>query len=243
MALLVDKKLSMSSYSGASFLGIAGICGIIFWSCALAYGGFVGPEVPLHVLWVPSQWFHVLSAAFGVYGTIWIGRHSNEATLRTSVLCNQLGIIGIYLTILGQMCFFTDGVIALVVFPPFAETYPDTTKVTGILFTGSNGVAYVVFCVSYMIGHLVLGTALLWARDKSYPVPVVALMMIGAVFANLPPYVPFGLIGCGGLLWGIAASVLAIIHLVRLRQEFQDISSILGSGAPDIVNDKLDQQP
>lgn len=236
---MIDKMTSMTPNTGAFLLGFSGLCAIIFWSCTLEYGGFVGPAVSLNRLWIPSQWFHILSASFGVYGTIWIGRHSNEATLRTGFWCNQIAIIGVYLAILGQMCFFADGVIALVVFPPFAEKYPDTTEVTGILFTGSIGAAYIVFCVSYMIGYLILGFALLWARDKSYPAPVVVLMMIGAVFANLPPYVPFGLIGCGGLLWGIAALMLAIIHVVRHGQELQEKSSVAVSPAPEIDNDKL----
>ena len=54
--------------------------------------------------------------------------------------------------LVGQACFFADGVIAYAVFPPIARALPAALDLDGFMFTGANYFAYTAFAVLFMIG-------------------------------------------------------------------------------------------
>ena len=134
------------------------------------------------------------------------------------------GLLGSAAALVGQACFFADGVIAYAVFPPVASAIPTAVD---IMFTGANYSAYTAFSVLFMVGYIIIGVSLLYFRAlPSSPVPYVAeacagALIIGSILANLPPTAGFGVICAGGIVWGAGAGVLGALWALEETRERQ----------------------
>jgi predicted MFS family arabinose efflux permease len=70
--------------------------------------------------------------------------------------------------------------------------------------------AYTVFGVTFMVGYILFGIALL--RASALPRAATLLLIVGAILANLPPgLVPMLILIVGGVVWGIGAAWLGYV--------------------------------
>ena len=181
----------------------SGILTGVFWAIAWMLGSFVGPEVVLKPLWVPSQALHVAGAIFALFAIIGLSGLLGRKL-------GRLGFAGLVLAGIGTMCFFADGVIALSIFPALANADDRLLTTSGAINRPPVFLTFVAFAVSSMIGYLVLGTAIL--RARALPATPVCLLMAGAVAANLPPGpVPPMVIALGGIIWSAAMVWIGLI--------------------------------
>jgi hypothetical protein len=153
------------------------------------------------------------------------------------------GLIGTACALVGQACFFADGVIAYDVFPPIARALPATVDLDGFMFTGPKDSAYTAFAILFMIGYIVLGLSLLYFRAlPAAPAPFLAeasagALIVGGILVNLPPTAGFGGLCAGGIIWGAGASVLgalwahAAVVAAGANPAKQEADAEQGSGA------------
>ena len=199
----------MNSIGPLTF-ALSGLLFIIFWATAIPLNSFYGAAAALHPLWNPSQIIHCIAAIAGLLGTA--GIHSVHAPKT-----GRWGLLGSACALVGQACFFADGVIAYAVFPPIAKALPTALDLDGFMFTGPNYSAYTAFAVLFMIGYIALGLSLLYFRAlPAAPVPYIAeasagALVVGSILANLPPTAGFGVICAGGIIWGAGASTLGAL--------------------------------
>ena len=172
---------------------------ILFWATALNYGSFVGASAALNPLWGPSQVIHCIAAIAGLLGTA--GVHSFHGSKT-----GQWGVLGSACALVGQACFFADGVIAYTIFPPIAKSNPAALDIDGFMFTGPLYSAYTAFAVIFMIGYITLGVSLLyfpgalpqthvWYLAESSAIALI----FGGILSHLPPNAGFGVI-CAGVM-------------------------------------------
>jgi hypothetical protein len=200
---------SLIRISGVAF-AVGGAAVAVFWALALGLGSFVGADVVRNSLWGPAQWLHVAGAMLAVLGLVGLYAAAWERM-------GRLGLAGFALALAGTVCFFTDGVIALAVFPALAASAPQTLALSGAMNTAPTFVAFVAFSAIFMTGYLVLGAALL--RARIFAAAPVVVLMAGAVLANLPPGpVPSVVIAVGGIFWGAAAAWLGYRLASRSRR-------------------------
>ena len=210
-----QKRFTMvdSSYLStlsALLFSFSGILFIVFWAMAIPLGSFVGAAAALHPNWNPSQIVHILAAITGLLGTAGIhGLHSSKTGL--------WGVIGSAFSIIGQACFFADGVIAYAVFPAIAVALPTALDIEGFMFTGPNYSAYTAFAVLFMIGYITLGVSLLYYKalpESKIPFLVesaTVTLIVGSILSHLPPTAGFSVICAGGILWGIGAFIIGAL--------------------------------
>jgi hypothetical protein len=186
-------------WAGAA-LTASGIVTAVFWILAWRLGSFIGPDVVRDGLWAPSQLLHVLGSGLAVFGVAGLyARHWERM--------GTLGLMGCVVAVAGTMGFFADGVIAWAVFPALAADAPQLLGVQGAMNTPPVFYAFIAFAVTFMVGYVVLGVALLRARVGS--TSAVLLLLVGAVLSSLPPGpVPSSIIALGGILWGAGAAWL-----------------------------------
>lgn len=195
---------------GALTLALGGLLFVTFWAMVAPIGSFVGATAALHPLWGPSQIIHCLAAIAGLLGTA--GVHAEHARKT-----GRWGLLGSAVALIGQACFFADGVIAYAVFPPVAKAIPAALDIDGFMFSGANYSAYTAFAILFMIGYIVLGASLLYFRAlPQAPVPYVAeasagALILGGILSHLPPTAGFGVICAGGIMWGAGACILGVL--------------------------------
>ena len=177
-------------------LVLSGCCTGLFWALAWRLGSFVGAEVTRDALWVPAQALHVLGAVLALFGLIGLQALYGAKT-------GTGGLVGFVLSVIGAICFFADGVIALVLFPVLASADPRLFNAEGALNSPSVFFTFVVFAVFLMLGYVLFAVTLLRA-DARMRQPA-ALLIAGAVVSNLPPGPVSPLvIAAGGILWSVA---------------------------------------
>jgi hypothetical protein len=177
-------------------LMLSGCCTGLFWALAWRLGSFVGAEVTHDGLWVPAQTLHVLGAVLAVFGLIGLQALYGAKS-------GIVGMAGFVLSVIGAMCFFADGVIALVLFPVLAVADPRLFNADGALNSPPVFFTFVVFAAFLMLGYLLFAATLMRA-DVRMRKPAV-LLMAGAVLSNLPPGPVSPLvIAAGGMLWSVA---------------------------------------
>jgi hypothetical protein len=194
-----NQEMSNSSlirWGGASLL-IAGTANAIFWLLIIQIGTFAGATASLNPLWVPSQLLHTLAATLALLGLVglytWLGQKNG-----------QLGLTGFVLALFGTGFYLADAILALVVFPLVATSAPSLIAADGAL---NMSPAYTVFAVTFMVGYILFGIALL--RIGALPRGASPLLTVGAILTNLPPgLVPMLILIVGGVLWGIGAAWL-----------------------------------
>ena len=177
-------------------LMLSGFCIGLFWTLAWRLGSFAGTEVIRDGLWVPAQALHVLGAVLALFGLIGLQALYGAKT-------GTAGMVGFVLAVIGAMCFFADGVIALVLFPALGAADPRLFNADGALNSPPVFFTFVVFAVFLMLGYVLFAVALLRA-DVRMRKPA-ALLIAGAVLSNLPPGpVSPLLIAAGGILLSVA---------------------------------------
>jgi hypothetical protein len=207
--------VEMSTLGGSAF-ALSGILFIIFWAMVIPINAFFGATSALHPLWNPSQIIHCIAAIAGLLGTA--GVHPMHAPKT-----GWWGILGSACAIVGQACFFADGIIAYAIFPPIAKAIPAALDLDGFMFTGPNYSAYTAFAVIFMIGYIVLGVSLLYFRAlPAAPVPYIAeasagALILGGILSHLPPTAGFVVICAGGILWGSGAFVIGALAVASSR--------------------------
>ena len=201
---------------GGSTFAISGLLYIIFWSMAIPLNQFFGAAAALHPLWNHSQIIHCIAAIAGLLGTA--GLHNTHAPKT-----GWWGILGSACSLVGQACFFADGIIAYAVFPPIAKAIPAALDLDGFMFTGPNYAAYTAFAVIFMFGYIILGVSLLYFRAlPPAPIPYLAeasavALILGGILAHLPPTAGFGVICAGGIIWGSGAFVIGALAVASAR--------------------------
>jgi hypothetical protein len=203
---------------GALTFALSGLLFIVFWAMATTLTSFVGAAATQRALWNPSQAVHCIAAIAGLLGTAGVhGLHAPKT--------GWWGLLGSAAALVGQACFFADGVIAYAVFPPVASAIPAAVDIDGFMFTGANYSAYTAFSVLFMVGYIVIGVSLIYFRAlPASPVPHAAeacavALVIGSILANLPPTAGFGVICAGGIIWGVGAGILGALWA---RQETRE---------------------
>jgi hypothetical protein len=171
----------------------AGICTGLFWALAGMLGSFAGAEVVRSGLWAPAQGLHVLGAVLALFGLTGLYAVYGAKT-------GKFGLLGFTLSVIGTMCFFADGIIALVLFPALGAADARLLAADGALNAPPVFLAFVTFAVFFMLGYLLFGAVII--RADSQMMKPVSLLMAGSVLANLPPGpVPHSVIAAGGILW------------------------------------------
>jgi hypothetical protein len=192
---------------------LSGLLYIAFWASAVPLKSFVGADASLSQLWIPSQTLHILAAITGLLGTAGVHGHHSAQT-------GPWGLLGSTVSLVGQACFFADGVIAYAVFPAIAVSDRKALDIDGFMFTGANYAAYTAFAILFMFGYIILGIALLAYRRcgalPPAPLPGMAeiatcALILGAILSHLPPTAGFNVICAGGIVWGVGACVLGFL--------------------------------
>ena len=211
---------------GALTFSLSGLLFVVFWAMATTLTSFVGAAATQRPLWGSSQAIHCIAAIAGLLGTAGVhGLHAPKT--------GWWGLLGSAAALVGQACFFADGVIAFAVFPPVASAIPTAVDIDGFMFTGANYSAYTAFSVLFMVGYIVLGISLLHFRAlPAAPAPYVAeicagALVLGSILANLPPTAGFGVVCAGGIIWGAGAGMLgALWARAELAHEQIESSSV-----------------
>ena len=186
---------------GLDLIG-AGIAVAIFWLLVIPFETFAGADVPLHPLFAPGQFFHILGAGLAVFG--YVGLY-----LRQRGASGWLGLIGFVVAVIGAFLFFADGMIALVTFPVLARHAPALTEASGPMFTGSVLGFYITFAATNMVGIILFGIATL--RAGIMPRIPTVLFIVGGILFNLPPNPALHpVLIAGGVLWGAGAAWLGV---------------------------------
>lgn len=202
----------MTALLGAATFALSGFLFIIFWATANPHTAFYGAAAAVHPIWNASQVqvIHCIAAIAGLLGAAGVhGLHAPKT--------GAWGLIGTACALVGQACFFADGVIAYDVFPPIARALPAAVDLDGFMFTGPKDSAYTAFAILFMIGYIVLGLSLLYFRAlPAAPAPFLAeasagALIVGGILVNLPPTAGFGGLCAGGIIWGAGASVLGAL--------------------------------
>jgi hypothetical protein len=202
----------MTALLGAATFALSGLLFIIFWATANPHTAFYGAAAAPNPIWNASQVqvIHCIAAIAGLLGAAGVhGLHAPKT--------GAWGLIGTACALVGQACFFADGVIAYDVFPPIARALPATVDLDGFMFTGPKDSAYTAFAILFMIGYIVLGLSLLYFRAlPAAPAPFLAeasagALIVGGILVNLPPTAGFGGLCAGGIIWGAGASVLGAL--------------------------------
>jgi len=177
-------------------LMLSGCCTGFFWALAWRLGSFAGAEVTYDSLWVPAQAFHILGAVLALFGLIGLQALYGAKT-------GTAGTVGFVLSVIGAICFFADGVIAMVLFPVLAAADPRLFNADGAMNSPPVFFTFVAFAVFLMLGYVLFAVTLLRA-DARMRNPA-TLLIAGAVLSNLPPGPVSPLIvAAGGILWSIA---------------------------------------
>ena len=180
----------------------SGVANFGFWAMVWKIGSFVGASAALDPAWAPAQWLHVIGAALGTLGLVAL----------FGALRARLGVIGLvsFITALvGAMCYFTDGVIALAVYPALARQAPGLLAVTGAMNVPPVLLAFIAFSAIAMTGLVALSAAFL--RLRAFPAGSLVLFAVGAVLSNLPPGpAPVQVIQIGGLVFGLGATWIGL---------------------------------
>lgn len=175
----------------------AGIANALFWLLVIPIGTFAGAAASLNPLWAPSQLLHTLAAMLALFGLV--GLYVLQGNKN-----GRLGLIGLALALFGTGFYLADAVIALVVFPIAATSAPALIATDGAL---NMSPVYIVFSVTFMLGYIAFGIALLRASALSRVATL--LLIVGAILANLPPsFAPMSILIIGGVIWGIGATAL-----------------------------------
>lgn len=176
---------------------VAGIANAIFWLLVIPIATFAGAAASLNPLWVPSQFLHTLAALLALFGLV--GLYARQAKGN-----GWLGLLGFVLALFGTGFYLADAVIGLVVLPILATSAPTLVAADGAL---NMSPAYIVFAVTFMVGYILFGIALL--RENSLPRAATLLLIVGAILVSLPVgLVPMLILIVGGVLWGIGAAWL-----------------------------------
>ena len=198
---------------GPIVFSLSGLLYISFWASAASLKSFVGADASLNQVWNPSQILHILAATTGLLGTSGVHCLHSPHT-------GSWGLLGSAVALVGQACFFADGVIAYVVFPIIAVSDPKALDIDGFMFTGASLSAYTAFSILHMFGYILLGITLLVYRRSGAlpPAPLLGMaesatcaLIIGSILSHLPPTAGFGLICAGGIIWGVGACVLGAL--------------------------------
>ena len=186
--------------TGAVALMASGCASMLFWIMAASAGTFAGAAAVQQAAWIPGQTLHVIAALLAVFGFMSVYAAERH---RAGVS----GLIAFVLVTTGNVLFFVDGVIALVIFPSLARSIPAALETSGAMNQGMTLVLFVTIAAINMIGQVAFGV-ITW-RAGVFPRPAAALLVIGGTLFNLPPGpVPMIVLAVGGVLWGVAASWL-----------------------------------
>jgi hypothetical protein len=196
---LKNANSSLIRWGGLSLL-VAGIANALFWLLVIPIGTFAGAAASLSPLWVPSQLLHTLAATLALFGLVGLYARLGDQIRR-------LELTGFVLALFGTGFYLADAVLALVVFPIAATSAPSLIAADGAL---NMSPAYTVFGVTFVVGYILFGIALL--RASALPRVATLLLIVGAILANLPPgLVPMLILIAGGVVWGIGATWLGYV--------------------------------
>ena len=188
-------------------MAASGVANAVFWLMAWKIGSFVGASAALDPLWTPGQWLHVVAA---VLGTLGLAALFGAFRARLGVV----GLISFAAAVVGAMCYFADGVLALAVFPVLATEAPEMLAATGAMNAPPVLFAFIAFSAIFMIGHVALSGVFL--RARAFPTGSIVLFAAGAVLANLPPGpVPTQVIQFGGIVFSLAAIWIGLVAAVQ----------------------------
>ncbi len=200
------KQTRLYQQSAYSLMGGA-VCMAGFWLLAAMLGSFAGAAVTHTPLWLPCQVLHILAALFTIFGILGLYAVQREQS-------GVLGLVGFVLATIGTMLFFTDGVIALTIFPALADAAPDVLAVAGAMNSGIVLIAFIIMAATAMIGYIVFAAAILRAGILSRAAALPFLL--GGVLCNLPPGpVPMTVLSIGGIVWA-AGSVWLALGLLKV---------------------------
>jgi hypothetical protein len=195
------KQSTLYQLSAYSLIGGA-ICMAGFWLMAALLGSFAGAAVTHDPLWAPAQTLHCLAALltlFGIFG-LYTAQYDKMGVL---------GLVGFVLATIGTTLFFTDGLIALAIYPALAGTAPDLLSASGAMNSGAVLVTFIVIAATAMIGYIVFAAAML--RAGVLPRAAALLFLLGGILFNLPPGpAPMIVLEIGGILWAIGSIWLAL---------------------------------
>lgn len=187
---------------GGAMMAASGIANTVFWVMVWKIGSFVGASAALDPLWTPGQWLHVIAA---VLGTLSLAALFGAFRARLGIA----GLISFAAAVVGAMCYFADGVVALAVFPVLARDAPGMLAVSGAMNAPPVLFAFIAFSVIFMIGHVALSGVFL--RARAFPTGSIVLFVAGAVLANLPPGpVPTPVIQFGGIVFSLGATWIGL---------------------------------
>ncbi|MBY0503018.1 MAG: hypothetical protein K2X03_03850 [Bryobacteraceae bacterium] len=175
---------------------LTGVITGLFWALAGRLGSFAGAAVTRDSLWIPAQTLHVLGAVLAVFGLIGL-----QALYGTKT--GSTGMAGFVLSIAGALCFFADGVIALVLFPVLGAADARLFQADGAMNSPPVFLMFVAFAVVLMFGYVAFAVAL-GRADVRMRKPAL-LLIAGAILSNLPPGpVSPAIIAAGGIAWSMA---------------------------------------
>ncbi len=187
---------------GGSMMAASGVANAVFWLMVWKIGSFAGASAALNPLWAPGQWLHVIAA---VLGTLSLAALFGAFRARLGLI----GLISFATAVVGAMCYFADGAIALAVFPVLARGAPGMLAATGAMNAPPVLFAFIAFSVIFMVGHVALSGVFL--RHGVLPTGSLVLFGAGAVLSNLPPGpVPAQIIQFGGIVFSLGATWIGL---------------------------------
>lgn len=195
----------MSGFRVNSFCGLALVLSgvsVALWRLTHPWGSIAGAEIGRSGQWMVAHTFHFLAALFGLVGLLGLVE-------REVKMAGSLERVGFAVAFTGTILFAGTGVFTAFLWPVLAREAPQLTELHGPFYSPLHPLILVT-AVTYSLGHILLGLALV--RAGAIGLWVGGTLVVGAVLLLLPPPplspLPWLVFPIGGVAFGVGLAAL-----------------------------------